>query len=233
MKRRYKSVEVSESGSGFALSLDGKPMRTPAGNPLAAAPRALAEAIAEEWRAQGEAVDPRSMPMTQFVATALDRVPGVRERIVHDLAAFAETDLLCHRADGPPPLVERQVREWQPLLDWAAAALDAPFVVCAGVMPVEQPKAARAAIRSRIEGLDDLRLVALQTLAGGTGSIVLAFAVMEGRLGWEEAHRLSRLDEDFQIEKWGEDPEAAKSRQGIHEDLRQAARLLSLARVRH
>ena len=233
MKRRYKTVEVSESGAGFALSLDGKPMRTPAGNALVATPRALADAIAEEWRAQGNSVDPRSMPMTQFVATALDRVPGERERIRSELAAFAETDLLCHRAEGPPPLVERQTRDWQPLLDWAATALVAPFVVCAGVMPVAQPQAAKAAIRARVDALDDLHLVVLQTLAGGTGSIVLALAVLDGRVGWEEAHRLSRLDEDFQIEKWGEDPEARKRREGMHEDLRQAARLLSLARVRH
>jgi chaperone required for assembly of F1-ATPase len=233
VKRRYRSVEVTETGAGFALSLDGKPMRTPAGHRLATSPRALADAIAEEWRAQGDTVDPRTMPMTQFVATALDRVPGMRESIVQDIAAFAETDLLCHRAEGPPPLIERQALEWQPLLDWAATVLDARLAVCTGVMPMEQPERARAAIRARVEALDDLQLVLLQTLAGATGSIVLALAVLDGRLGWEEAHRLSRLDEDFQIERWGEDPEAAKRRKGVHEDLRQAARLLSLVRVRH
>jgi len=233
MKRRYKTVEIVESGSGYGISLDGKPMRTPAGNRFEVRQRPLAEAIAEEWRAQQDKVDPHTMPMTRFVATALDRIAVERDRIARDLAAFAETDLLCHRADRPEELIERQRQGWQPLLDWAVEALGARFEIATGVMPLNQPEATLAAIRARIDDLDDLELAGVQTLAGGTGSIVLAFAVFLGRIGWEEAHRLSRLDEDHQIERWGEDPEAAERRIAVHADLGDAARLLSLVRVRH
>jgi chaperone required for assembly of F1-ATPase len=233
MKRRYKMAEVTEADGGFCITLDGKPMRTPAGHPFIAPTRALADAIAAEWQAQGDKVDPRSMPMTQFLATALDRVPVDRERIVGELAAFAETDLLCHREEEAGRLAARQQEHWQPVLDWAADALQARFVLAAGVMPVGQPPETLAAIRARVASLDDLMLVALQTLAGASGSIVLAFAVAEGRLAAKEADRLSRLDEDYQIERWGEDWEAADRREAVHADMLAAERLLSLARVRH
>ncbi|MBM3532453.1 MAG: ATPase [Alphaproteobacteria bacterium] len=233
MRRKYKTVEVAESGGGYGISLDRKPMRTPAGKRFEVRQRPLAEAVAEEWRAQGDKVDPRSMPMTRFVATALDRIAVERDRIVGELAAFAETDLLCHRADRPAELIERQKKGWQPLLDWAEEEIGARFDIATGVMPLVQPPATLAAVRVRIAALDDLELAGIQTLAGGTGSIVLAFAVFLGRIGWEEGHRLSRLDEDHQIERWGEDPEAAERRKSIHADLADAARLLSLVRVRH
>ncbi|MBM3548218.1 MAG: ATPase [Alphaproteobacteria bacterium] len=226
-------VEIVESGGSYGISLDGKPMRTPAANRFEVRQRALAEAVAEEWRAQGDKVDPRTMPMTRFVATALDRIAAERDRIVGELAAFAETDLLCHRADRPAELIERQSQEWQPLLDWAVEELGARFEIATGVMPLTQPAATLAAVRARVQGLDDLELAGIQTLAGGTGSIILALAVFLGRIGWEGAHRLSRLDEDHQIERWGEDPEAAERRKSVHADLGEAARLLSLVRVRH
>lgn len=233
MRRRYKTVEVTDAGGGFSLSLDGKPMRTPAGHPFVAPTRALADAVAEEWRAQGEKVDPRKMPMTQFVATAIDRVPVDRDRIVGDLAAFAETDLLCHWAADSEWLAKRQAEHWKPVLDWAEAALEARFRLASGIMPVEQPKATLDAIRRRVAELDDFILVAMQTLAGSSGSIVLAFAVAEGRLSAEDAHRLSRVDEDYQIERWGEDYEAADRRVAVHADMLAAERLLMLVRVRH
>ena len=233
MRRKFNTAAVTEAGGGYGVALDGKPMRTPAGHAFVAPTKALAEAVAAEWQAQGEKVDPRTMPMTQFIATALDRVSVERERIVRDLAAFAETDLLCHRDEETVRLAERQKKEWQPLLDWAADALGARFVLASGVMPVDQPPETLAAIRKRVESLDDLGLVALQTLAGACGSIVLAFAVAEGRLAAEEAHRLSRVDEDYQIERWGEDYEAADRRVAVHADMLAAEKLLSLARVRH
>jgi len=233
VKRRFKTAEVTEASGGFSVALDGKPMRTPASHAFVVPTRTLAEAVAAEWQAQGDKVDPRTMPMTQFVATSLDRVSIERERIVRDLAAFAETDLLCHRALDTERLAQRQAEQWEPLLDWAADALAARFKLAPGVMPVEQPAETLAAIRTRVERLDDLTLVALQTLAGASGSIVLAFAVVEGRLSADEAHRLSRLDEDYQIERWGEDYEAADRRVAVHADMREAERLLSLVRVRH
>ncbi|MSP49298.1 MAG: ATPase [Alphaproteobacteria bacterium] len=233
MKRTYKTVEVTDSGDGYGVVLDGKPMRTPAGNRLEVRTRPLAEAVAEEWRAQGGTIRPLTMPMTRFVATALDRIAAERPRIAGDLAAFAASDLLCHFAERPEELAERQRREWQPLLDWSAEALGACFVTASGVMPTAQPAKTLAAIRAQVDELDNLELAAVQTLAQGTGSIVLAFAVFDGHIGWEEAHRLSRLDEDHQIERWGEDPEAAARREGMHADLGDAARLLSLVRVRH
>lgn len=114
MRRQYKAAAVTEAAGGFGVALDGRPMRTPAGHPFVVPTRALADAVAAEWQAQGEKVDPRTMPLTQFVATALDRVSVERQRIVNDLAAFAETDLLCHRAADSEHLATRQEQEWQP-----------------------------------------------------------------------------------------------------------------------
>ena len=233
MRRRYKTVEVVDVAGGYAVTLDAKPMRTPAGHPFIAPTRTLADAVAEEWRAQGEKVDPRKMPMTQFVATALDRVPVDRERIVGDLAAFAETDLLCHWAADSEWLVKRQAEQWQPLLDWAVTTLGARFVIASGIMPIDQPAETLAAIRRRVATLDDFTLVAVQSLASLTGSIVLAFAVAEGHLTAEDAHRLSRVDEDYQIERGGEDYEAADRRVAVHADMLATQRLLALVRVRH
>jgi chaperone required for assembly of F1-ATPase len=230
MKRFYGSVAVAPEDGGMAVLLDGKPVRTPAKRPLLLPTQTLAEAVAEEWRVQGEVVKPQSMPLTQLCCTALDLAEPRAEALAAEIAAYGATDLLCYRAEAPAALVERQARLWQPLLDWAAAALAAPLAVTGGLVAVEQPPASLAALARAVAGHQGLALTALSQLVGVTGSLVLGLAVSAGRLTAAEAFELAELDGTWQMELWGADQEALDRRARQRADLEAAARLLALAR---
>lgn len=236
-KRFYKTAAASpvdggEEGSGFRVRLDGRPIRTPGGRPLTLPTEALAEAIAAEWQRQGERIDVASMAFTRLAATAVDRVAEGREAVIEMLLSYAGGDVLCYRAEEPADLAARQDERWQPLLDWAADHLGARLAVTRGILPVAQPEPAIAALGRALEGLDGWELTALAVIAQACGSLVLAFALARGRIGFEEAFALSQLDESYQIERWGEDAEAARRRRALHDDIRDAWRFMALARGR-
>lgn len=230
LKRFYKQASVAEAEGGFAIHLDGRPVKTPAGRRLAVPFRALAEAMVAEWQEQGEEIRPRTMPMTQLASTTLDRVGPERATILDQLARFADTDLLCYRADYPPDLVRRQTGQWQPLLDWAAEIVGARLAVTSGVVAVAQPAEALAALVARLDSYDDWRLCTAQAACAAAGSLVLALAMVEGRISGQQTYELSQLDETFQIEQWGEDYEAADRRAALQRDILAAERLLQLLR---
>jgi len=229
MKRLYRAVAATAERDGFGLALDGKRVNTPAGATLVVRPRALAEAIAAEWSAQGERVLPQTMPLMQFAATAFDRVAPSRAAVIEQLVSYGETDLLCYRASEPAELVDRQIAMWQPLLDWAALRFGVELTVIAGLMPQPQPAGALAALRAALAPTDALGLTGLLAVAGAAGSLVLALALQDRRLSAEEVWALSQLDETFQIERWGEDDEAAARRAALRVDLVAAGRFLALA----
>jgi len=230
VKRVYKKVAVRAAEGGFAVMLDGRPVRTPGRKMLVVPSRALAEAIAGEWRAQGDKVEPRSMPLTRLASTALDLVGQRRPAIVDEIAAYAMTDLVCYRADAPAELKARQHEVWQPLLDWAAARYGAALVVTAGVVPRPQPPEALAALRRAVEAYDDMALVALHAATAAAGSLIVALALLDGHIDAAEAFAISQLDETFQIERWGEDAEAARRRAALRDDLAQTAEFHRLHR---
>lgn len=230
LKRFYKQASAAEGADGFAVHLDGRPVKTPAGRRLAVPFRPLAEAMAEEWEAQVEEIKPHTMPMTQLASTALDRIGPERATILDQLARFADTDLLCYRADFPPDLVKRQTSQWQPLLDWAAELTGGRLAVTSGVVAVVQPAEAVAALTGRLASYDDWQLTAAQAACAASGSLVLALALVEGRLSGEQTYEISQLDETYQIEQWGEDAEAAARRAALRRDIVAAERLLLLAR---
>jgi chaperone required for assembly of F1-ATPase len=231
VKRFYKQVSSGAVGDGFGISLDGKPVRTPAGLPLAVPTAALAEAMAAEWDGQGETIVPASMPLMQLVSTAIDRMPRTRDQVRDFIVDFGASDLLCYRGDEPSDLAELQAARWQPWLEWAARELGARLAVAPGVVPVEQDEACLAALRRRVESYDDWILTALQSLTPCLGSLVLALAVVEGALPADEAFELSRLEEGFQNRRWGEDSEAQKRTEGLRQEVLAAARLLRLLRA--
>ena len=231
MKRFYSTVSSGPIGDGWGVQLDGKPVKTPAGQPLAVPSAALAEALVEEWAAQGEAIVPSSMPLTQLVSTALDRMKLTRGQVLGFLAGFGASDMLCYRADSPADLAGLQSRSWQPWLDWAARELDAPLAITAGVVPLVQEEASLSALRRRLEACDDWGLTALQSLSPCLGSLVLSLAVLEGKLSAEEAFDLSRLEEQFQNERWGLDHEAKTRNDGLRREVLAAARLLDLLKA--
>jgi chaperone required for assembly of F1-ATPase len=228
VKRFYQSAGVTEPPEGFGVVLDGKPVRTPAKRPLAVPTRALAEAIAEEWRAQGETVDPKRLPLTRLGSIALDLVAPRREAVVAELVKYAGTDLVCYRAEQPPELAARQHAAWQPLIDWAALRFDAPLTVTASILPVSQAPATLTAFETAAAAYDSHRLAALHLATAACGSLVVALALVEGRLDAEAAFAAAELDESYEIERWGEDAEQARRRKGLREDIALAARFVAL-----
>jgi chaperone required for assembly of F1-ATPase len=228
MKRFYKIVGIERDATGHAITLDGKRVRTPLGRPLALPNAALAKAVTDEWAAQGETIRPATMPLTSIANTAIDRIASGRDAVVGGLLRYAETDLLCYRADGPAELVARQFAVWQPVLDWAAVGLGAILQVTAGVVPVAQDEGALAALRRVLRAYDDLRLAALSTAVSATGSLVLGLALAEGRLSAAETFAAAQLDETYQNEYWGEDPEAVARREALRADLDAAGAIFAL-----
>ncbi len=230
MKRVYKRVRVAPVEGGHAVMLDGRQARGPGQRLLVLPGAAQARAVAQEWRAQTDEVRPETMPLTRLAATAAGLAGGGRERLVDEVAAYAATDLVCHRAEAPADLAARQHERWQPLLDWIAARWGARLEVTVGVIPLAQRDDACDALRAVVAGFDDLALAALHALTAASGSLVIALAVAAGRIDAKEAWSLSQLDESHQVERWGEDAEAAGRRARLREEIRAAARLLALAR---
>lgn len=229
MKRFYKTVDAAPAeAGGFTVTLDGRPIRTPGKRPMAVPGRALAEAMAEEWDSQDAEIRPAGMPLTQLANTALDRVAPQRTVVVDAVMAYAETDLLSHRADQPRDLADRQGQAWQPLLDWAAEAHGASLETTPGLVAVPQPVQSLAALRRAIEDLDDWRLTGLQQATGLTGSVILGLALVQGRLDAVAADSAAHIDEDFQTERWGEDAEARDRRNALRAELEAVERFLRL-----
>jgi len=230
MKRFYKETAVDTGDGGFRVLLDGKPMRTPAKAVLVAPTRALAEAIATEWRDVPEKaeINASHLPLTRLAATGLDRVTVQRAGVIEDAAKYAGSDLVCYRATNPPSLVKRQQETWQPLLDWAAERYGARLVVAEGTTFVAQPPDALARLRAVVTAHGDLALAALYNLTHISGSLVIALAVAEGHLPADKAFAAAQLDELYQIERWGEDPIATLRHENIKHDIDAGARFLAL-----
>ncbi len=233
MKRFWDDARAEVAEGGFAILLDGRPVRLPSGAHLRVATRDLAEAIAEEWRqaggVKGGEMRPEQVPLTRLVGTAEDRIAPDPAGTVTAIARYGESDLLCYRA-AESKLAARQAEAWDPWLAWSARALDAPLRVTTGVMPVAQTQQALHALHRAVERQTPLALAALGVAVPALGSLVLGLAVADGHLAPAEAHRLATLDEAFQEEMWGTDPESTARRAGAAADVALAARLVTLSR---
>jgi chaperone required for assembly of F1-ATPase len=230
MKRFYQKAEPAKSAGGYAITLDGKPIKTPGSRDLLVPSEALAAAIAEEWNAQATEVRAAKMPLTRFATTTVDRVATQRDAIIRQTANYAGTDLVCYRATHPPELAARQQAVWQPLIDWAVLRYDAPLVVTSGVIPKSQSEESLRAFASVVAEHDDFALTALHVATAACGSLVIGLALTQGHLDAEGAFAVSQLDESFQIEAWGEDAEQAARRRALAADIQAAARFISLLR---
>ncbi len=210
IKRFYKAAEAQPHAGGFAIALDGRRAKTPAGALLLLPTKAAGEVVAAEWGAQGEWIEFAAMPASRHAFTALDRVSQARAETAAELARFAGSDLLCYFAQEPKALVARQHAQWAPVLDWAEDELGLLFLRAEGITYQAQPPATLKAVEDLANGLDDFALAGLAWGGALFSSTILALALLRGRLSGEEAFELSRLDEAFQIEQWGEDAEAAE-----------------------
>jgi chaperone required for assembly of F1-ATPase len=209
-KRFYSEVNVAGQDDHWAIHLDGRPLRTPDKRQLVLPTKELAEVIADEWRGQGERIDLQSMFNTRLVNVALDRTPVARGELGREAARYASTDLVCHLADTPAKLKARQEAAWAPLREWAAKEMGVKLSTVEGIIAIAQPEESVEAVRLHASGLDDFRLTALVHAVAMLGSAVLGLAVERRRITAVEAFDLSRVDEIFQAEQWGEDAEAVK-----------------------
>lgn len=229
-KRFYKSVSVAPREDMFDVLLDGRAIRTPGKRPLALAAEPLARAIAAEWEAQGERIDPATMPLTKLANTAIDAVSVRWDDVAADIVAFAGSDLLCYRAEAPDGLVRRQSEAWDPVLAWAKQELGTDFRLRQGVMPIDQPAATLDAIRRSLDGIDALSLAALHVMTTIGGSAVLAIAHMRGHLTLDQAWDAATVDEAWQRELWGHDAEAAATAALKRAEFAAASRCVDLLR---
>jgi len=210
LKRFWTAVGVEAADGGFAVRLDGRPIRTPAKRVLEVPTRAIAERIAAEWEAQVEKVDPRTMPWTRSANAALDKVATQRAEVIAHLASYAGTDLLSYRAAGPEALVARQHETWDPIVDWLAQRFDARLKVTVGVMPVLQDPRMLDRLAQAMQPMSDFRLTAFHEMVTLTGSYGIAQAAAHEMQPAPILWAASRLDEDWQKEQWGADEEAER-----------------------
>lgn len=209
-KRFYERVEVAAGDGGWVVTLDGRALRSPGGKRLVLPTEALARLLADEWRAQGERIDLASMFNTRRAYGVSERTAEVRASLIEQVVRYAGTDLVCYLADRPASLRARQEATWGPWRAWAGEARGVRLATVSGIVPKEQPAESLAALRRHAEGLDNFRLDGLVAAVSLLGSAVLGLAVEQRRLSTVDAFELSRVDELYQIEQWGEDAEAAK-----------------------
>lgn len=230
-KRFYQTAAAEEIADGYAVTLDGKPIKTPAGKALVLDQR-LAEAIANEWDSQGAFIEPDTMPLTRYANTVVDRVEPRRAEVAEELAKFANNDLLCYREAMASELMRRQAAAWDPWLAWAADRYGAELAVGQGVTHLEQPAEAVEALRRAIAEHDPHRLAVLHTAITITGSAVLGLAFVSGELSAEGAFAAAHVDELFQEERWGRDKEAHLARTRRLSELEAGGSYLSLLPAR-
>lgn len=209
MKRFWTAADVAETEGGYTVTLDGRPVRTPAKAAFVVPTRALAEACAAEWEAQVDEVRPDTMPRTRTANSAIDKVAVQKEEVSSLIAAYGETDLLCYRAEAPDGLIARQAEAWDPLLDWAAETLGARLVPVAGVIARPQDQVALAKLAEATAAFDAFELAAFHDLVALSGSLVIGFAAVHRAQPADRLWEISRIDEDWQEEQWGVDEEAA------------------------
>lgn len=228
-KRFWECVTTRESSDGVSVLLDGSPLKTPSGV-LVFVDSALAPFVVEEWASQSKKIDPTTMPLTRLLNTALDGVSSDMQAVREDIIRYSSSDLLCYRADSPSALVERQRTHWDPWIDYCREELGCHFLVGEGVTPVEQPEGTVRSFGVHIRQIEDpVRLAATHVVTCLTGSAILAFAVYRGALNCSDAWTAAHIDEDWNIEQWGEDSEARVRRDSRFLEMNAACLVLGLS----
>jgi chaperone required for assembly of F1-ATPase len=228
MRRFYKEAIAIPVEDGHEIRLDGRPVKTPGRNPQRVPSRRLAEALAEEWNAQGDKVEPRSMPLTGLANAAIDRVAPDPAAFAAGLAQYGESDLTCYRAEGPASLVERQTELWDPILAWARRRFDVDFETVRGIIHRPQPDLTVAQLGRAVAARDPFELAALAPLVTISGSLLIALALAESAIDLDAAWAAASLDETWQAEQWGEDAEASAALENRRRDFAAAYRFLTL-----
>jgi chaperone required for assembly of F1-ATPase len=228
VRRFWKTAHAAAEAEGWQVLLDGRQLRTPSRVLLVVPSKPLAEAVAGEWSAAGDTVEPRAMPLTAIANAAIDRVAPDRAAFAAELGKYAQADLACYRAEGPATLVARQQESWDALLAWARRRYDVDFEITSGIVPVAQPPATVERLAHAVAELDSFRMAGLAPLVTIGGSLIAALAVLEGALTAEPAWEAVSIDERWQLEKWGADAEAEAAVANRRRDFLAAAFFLEL-----
>lgn len=223
-KRFWRDAEVTACEGGFTVTLDGRSLKTPAKAALVVPTAALAELIAEEWRAQGDVIDPEAMPATRAANSAIDKVRGQKAEVTEIITAYGDSDLICYRAESPDALVAREAQSWDPLVDWCAHRYTVRPIIRTGVIHGPQPKLLLTNLEADVARLSSFELTAFHDLVAMSGSLIIALALLDCFASPEALWDASRVDEDWQIEQWGADEEAEKLTAGRKAAFLQAAR---------
>lgn len=232
-KRRkfWKSVTTESVDGGFSILLDGRSVKTPAKSALIVPTQAMATEMAREWDAQGDIIDPATMPITRAANSAIDKIVPQFDEVADIIAAYGDSDLLCYRAAEPRELTQRQAAAWDPLLHWAETALNAPLLPITGVMHQPQPAASLQALQGQVTAMSPFELAGLHDLVAMSGSLVIGLAAAANHMAVSDLWALSRIDEDWQIEQWGVDEEAAELAERKRGEFIAAHHFLTLSRV--
>lgn len=228
LKRFYKTVAVENDGNGFFVTLDGRKLKSPSKRDLPLPNEKLASAVAQEWDAQEKHINPLTMPFMSLMSTAIDRIGIMRDGVTAQIAKYAETDLICYWTDDPKELVERQAKTWTPYIDWAKERYGINLITANSVMHVAQEENTLTTMAQEVNLLDDLTLAGLSSATHCTGSLILGLSLIEGHINAQAAFNASQVDEDYQIEQWGEDWETTDRREALMRDLKAVERFISL-----
>ncbi len=230
LKRFYNDVATDGRDTMFVVLLDGREVKTPGKSTLMVSTQPLAEAVADEWKAQDENIDPKTMPFTQIACTAIDRISGHRSEIEELIANYIDTDLLSHRVDSPSDLARMQNDVWQPYLDWLLSRYDLSIAVTTSILPMSPDPMAHQRIRQILATFDDFELAVVSIMTQALGSVILALAVVEGGKEAKDAAMASQLDERYQNDRWGVDLEDAQRLEDLIADVSAASTFLTLHR---
>ncbi|MBN9308454.1 ATP12 family protein [Devosia sp.] len=229
-KRFYKAVGVGSAPGGFAVTLDGKTPRTPAQKPVVVPYPALAEVMAEEWAAQGEFIDPRTMPVVRLVNSAIEAGEERHEALRAEIVKYAGNDLLLYRADHPRELVAEQERVWDAALVALARHFEVAFQPTIGILHQPQPAPTLERLAASLSDTTLFEAVTLNSLTGLTGSGLLAIALRENLMDAEAVWTAAHVDEDHNIRLWGEVHEATERREKRRMEFDAAVKVLEIVR---
>jgi len=231
MKRFYKQATADSVAGGYVVALDGRAIKTPARETLILPHKAMADAIAAEWNAQGDIVDPKSMGLTQLANTCMDRVRPRRTEVLAEVTRYAETDLLCYQVGDEPTLRDQQATLWTPVLTWFEQQSGLKLAVTDGIMPVAQPDGLADYVSQQLAALSDAELTGVHELTSGFGSLIMALALLAGEISFDQAWQMSILDHQFQVAKWGTDAEAEAALAVKHQATQLGWQFISLFRA--
>jgi len=229
MKRFYKEVAVDEVEGGWQVMLDGRGIKTVKGSPQITPTRGLADALAAEWAAQGEKLDPASFPMRDMADYALDIVAADTASVAHKLTAYGDTDTLLYRADPDEPLYIRQQEVWEPIVTAFEARESVALTRISGIIHRPQDEESLTKLKAKLGTVSPFALAGIEAMASLSSSLIVALSAWEAVSDALHLWEAASLEEQWQADQWGRDEEAEARREKRVTDFLRACEFTRLA----